>query len=52
MKRFETVLNSFGALIGITIIVMLLVALTSCATRKCNSSPATWGMITNNINLT
>ena len=34
MKKFETILNSIGALIGITIIVMILVALTSCGTIK------------------
>ena len=34
MKRFEAILNSFGALIGITIIVMILLALTSCGTFK------------------
>ena len=32
MKKFETIINSFGALIGIAIIVMILVALTSCGT--------------------
>ena len=32
MKKFETIINSFGALIGITILVIILLALTSCST--------------------
>ena len=32
MKKFETIINSFGALIGITILVIILLSLTSCST--------------------
>ena len=34
MKRFETMLDGFGALIGIIIVAMILFALTSCGTFK------------------
>ena len=34
MNKFESILNGFGALIGITIVIMILVALTSCGTTR------------------
>ena len=34
MNKFESILNGFGALIGIAIVVMILVALTSCGTMR------------------
>ena len=41
MKNFETILNSIGALIGMIIIIMILVALTSCSTMKLTDAELT-----------